>query len=694
MGKAQYCVWLVMVIILAVDAMSKNEIDKAVKSSLLKGENSLQQRKEELRQFRMNGTDRNVPHSPRNKHFMLTYNKNESKHLTECGIMNIEALKTLHDEFGMTLSDIQDNDQIQNKVRSQFCPTDIDCGSASKSPYRSIDGRCNNLVHPSWGAAITPQPRYLPAEYDDGISTPRSRGKDGSPLPSPRQISNKLFRAPRECTETDHARTLMVMAWGQFIDHDLAHTPTMKGDGDVPITCCGENVQNRPQCFPISIPSDDPHFNDTCMEFVRSAPSPPGDGCQLGPREQINQITSFIDGGSVYGNSAKKMAELKNKYTGQMRTSAGNLLPPAVNGTCELPANTTDFCQNAGDSRVNEVPFLGGNHLMFVREHNRIVRELRKVQPRWSSLKLYQEARKIIGALLQQVTYREFLPSILRKQDLEKHKLKLRNWGFSNSYNCSLNPGTKNVFNAAVFRFGHSLIPLDLAYLLYDFMSHLNSTPIESTFMNPHLLITKGGRRVSDLARFIVTSNSMKLDNQLEGAVRNRLFENKQGKGMDLGALNLARGRDHGLPPYNAWRKWCGLPVATSFSNLPDISDEKKAIFADLYSNVDDIDVFAGGIAETPLDGAAVGPLFSCIIGNQFRDLKDGDRYWYENRGVEGFTLGQLQQIRRVKLAKIICQNLGVDPIQRDVFHVPSPRNRWQRCRRLPGINFYYWRWT
>lgn len=54
-GKAQYCVWLVMVIILAVDAMSKNEIDKAVRSSLLKGENSLQQRKEELRQFRMNG---------------------------------------------------------------------------------------------------------------------------------------------------------------------------------------------------------------------------------------------------------------------------------------------------------------------------------------------------------------------------------------------------------------------------------------------------------------------------------------------------------------------------------------------------------------------------------------------------------------------------------------------------------------
>lgn len=59
-----------------------------------------------------------------------------------------------------------------------------------------------------------------------------------------------------------------------------------------------------------------------------------------------------------------------------------------------------------------------------------------------------------------------------------------------------------------------------------------------------------------------------------------------------------------------------------------------------LHSNVDDIDVFAGGMAETPQDGASVGPLFSCIIGQQFQDIKDGDRYWYENKGVEGFNKG------------------------------------------------------
>ena len=57
-------------------------------------------------------------------------------------------------------------------------------------------------------------------------------------------------------------------------------------------------------------------------------------------------------------------------------------------------------------------------------------------------------------------------------------------------------------------------------------------------------------------------------------------------------------------------------------------------------SHVNDIDVFVGGITETPRDDALVGPLFECLLGRQFRDIKCGDRYWYERRGVEGFRTG------------------------------------------------------
>ena len=59
-----------------------------------------------------------------------------------------------------------------------------------------------------------------------------------------------------------------------------------------------------------------------------------------------------------------------------------------------------------------------------------------------------------------------------------------------------------------------------------------------------------------------------------------------------------------------------------------------------IYSHVNDIDVFVGGITETPRDDALVGPLFECLLGRQFRDLKFGDRYWYETKGVEGFRRG------------------------------------------------------
>lgn len=70
---------------------------------------------------------------------------------------------------------------------------------------------------------------------------------------------------------------------------------------------------------------------------------------------------------------------------------------------------------------------------------------------------------------------------------------------------------------------------------------------------------------------------------QFEDTVRDHLFENPDGIGLDLGALNIQRGRDHGLPPYNAWRKWCELSVASSFNDLQDISDKHKVILADLY---------------------------------------------------------------------------------------------------------------
>ena len=69
------------------------------------------------------------------------------------------------------------------------------------------------------------------------------------------------------------------------------------------------------------------------------------------------------------------------------------------------------------------------------------------------------------------------------------------------------------------------------------------------------------------------------------------------------------------------------LIVLQSFQKKPsDISEEGWALLSSVYTRVEDIDLFVGGLAETPMQEAAVGPTFSCIIGIQFTLLMDGDR--------------------------------------------------------------------
>lgn len=70
----------------------------------------------------------------------------------------------------MLRSNVASNAEVQEDARSVNCPTQISCDDAKYSPYRSINGSCNNLNHPNWGTIFSPQPRYQPAQYDDGIT--------------------------------------------------------------------------------------------------------------------------------------------------------------------------------------------------------------------------------------------------------------------------------------------------------------------------------------------------------------------------------------------------------------------------------------------------------------------------------------------------------------------------------------------
>lgn len=165
----------------------------------------------------------------------------------------------------------------------------------------------------------------------------------------------------------------------------------------------------------------------------------------------------------------------------------------------------------------------------------------------------------------------------------------------------------------------------------------------------------------------------------------NHLFQTPGfGFGMDLASLNIQRGRDHGLPSYVRWREPCSLSPIKNFEDLDRVmSPEIARKFRLLYSSVEDIDLFSAGLAEKSVAGGLVGPTFACIIGQQFSNLRRGDRFWYENGESESsFTAGQLQQIRRVTLAQVLCRTMdGIETIQPFVFLATDTlKNRRLSC--------------
>ena len=203
----------------------------------------------------------------------------------------------------------------------------------------------------------------------------------------------------------------------------------------------------------------------------------------------------------------------------------------------------------------------------------------------------------------------------------------------------------------------------------------MNSIPLSDSFFNPEIVYIPG-----ELDKFLVglaTQPRQKYDNIITDQVTNHLFqaENKS-YGMDLIALNLQRGRDHGLPGYNAFRELCGLKRMKTFDGLSDLIPNQIVERLKLvYRDVDDIDLFIGGISELSAPGAVVGPTFQCLIGDQFKRLEQGDRYFYDSKDNPGkFTEAQLIEIRHASLARITCDN-GDDILQMQplAFRKPSP---------------------
>ncbi|MEM7234487.1 MAG: peroxidase family protein, partial [Planctomycetota bacterium] len=373
-----------------------------------------------------------------------------------------------------------------------------------------------------------------------------------------------------------------------------------------------------------------------------------------GVREQTNEITAYVDASNVYGSNAELASELRTlDGTGRLKTSEGDLLPFNVNGFPNAPNASSEFFL-AGDFRANEQVYLTALHTLFVREHNFWCGQISSENPSLSGDQIYERARRIVGAEMQVVTYREFLPLVLGQGAIPPYS----------GYDDQRNAGISNVFATASYRFGHTMLSDSLLRLEADGSSiEDGALPLASAFFNPDALSDHG---VEPLLRGLAGQVAQEIDPFIVDGVRNFLFGPPGSGGLDLASLNIQRGRDHGLPSYNQVRLDFGLSAASSFADVSS-DPEIQARLASVYDSVDSIDVWIGGLSEDKLPGALVGELIFHVLQEQFSALRDGDRFWYRR------TLPPSLQrlVEEQTLADIIRRNTSIDDeISDDVFRV------------------------
>jgi peroxidase len=538
------------------------------------------------------------------------------------------------------------------------------------STVRTITGFGNNIDQPTFGEAGTDLLRVSPVKYADRISSP-SLPQD----PSARVISNVLNdqtdpNNPSQDLSTVDQNSLSAYGyvWGQFIDHDMDLT-----------------LDNSGQSFPIAVPPGDP-IGPGPLPFTRSNFDANTGTSARNPRQQINSITSFLNLSQVYGSDAATAGALRTHAGGKLKTSAGGELPydntnfftpqqlAAINqaeGGMQNPGPVpTSNIFVTGDIRGNENLELTALQTLFVRNHNRIAAQMQALNPSWTDEQLYQEARKLNIAEEEIITYTAYLPDLLGPAAMPTNL----------SYDPAVNPSIATEFSTVAFRFGHSLLSndierhgndgLDIADVSPDGAAiHLSEDFFDANLINPNGVTDPiTGHTSSDIdavLKGIADNNANALDLMAIRSVRNLLLADGNVVDQDLIARDIQRARDHGIGSLNDVRAGLGLPRYTSFAQITsDIAVQQKLKL--LYGNVNNIDVFEGGLAENHVPGSDMGQTFTAILVDQFTRLAKGDRFFYLH---ENFTPAEQAILSQGNtLAKVLKANTGITNLQGDVF--------------------------
>nr|CAI5835303.1 unnamed protein product [Callosobruchus analis] len=296
----------------------------------------------------------------------------------------------------------------------------------------------------------------------------------------------------------------------------------------------------------------------------------------------------------------------------------GQTWPPRntnSSGVCTIQ-DINEACYMAGDTRVNQNPQLTILQVALLREHNRLANALAAINPHWDDETLFQEARKINIAESQYITYYEWLPVYIGYGNSLKNRIIYQTSDFVNDYDDSVDPSVLNEHATAAFRFFHALIMGNLDLVTEERNSY-GTLRLSDWFNRPQIIEERNN--FDDLSRGLNTQPQ------------------------------------HASDQYH--------------------TSENVEQLASLYESPDDVDLTVGGSLEQLVPGTLAGPTFLCILTEQFYRTRVGDRFFFENGGPTGFTLPQLNEIRKTSISRLLCDNSnGVRAMQPRGFERISPR--------------------
>jgi hypothetical protein len=234
------------------------------------------------------------------------------------------------------------------------------------------------------------------------------------------------------------------------------------------------------------------------------------------------------------------------------------------------------------------------------------------------------------------------------------------------TYSATVNPGIDVIFMGAAMRYGHSAVPSSFLLIEDDGMpSSRGPIPFRDTYYNTNPVQKYG---IEPFLRGLAVTPEGNVDAFISPELRRDFFNVR----LDVGAMNIQRGRDLGLPTYNQARVLYGLAPVKSFLQVSSDPNVQVALEEMYKGDIDNVDLFVGGIAEDRNGKARVGPLFSAILTDQLIKIRDGDRYFFR-ASTSRYTKAEIEEITNFSFSQLVSLNTAISDFPLAALNLQAP---------------------